>query len=342
MQDELPPLNALRAFEGTARRLSMSSAAKEMHVTPGAVSRQIRLLEEFLGHALFDRSRREIALTPHGQRYFETITASFKQIRETTGRIRTVAKCSPLKIRAYTTFAMQWLIPRLSSFHAEHPAIEVVLSASLDPVDFRRDDLDGAIRLGNGYWPGLTASPLVENILVPVCSPALPAKNALSKPADLAQHLLLHSAAHERSNDWVDWLKIAGVSGVVDAYAGLKYENSAMAYQAAREGQGLAMAQLALIEKDVTAGRLVIPFAERLDRGAFTYYLLTPDDRPASKPMQRFREWLLAQAGLTEGPEMSGKFISAYPASAAKRAGIITLASAKADSADSRRPSTGK
>ena len=308
MRYQLPPLNSLRAFEGAARRLSMSAAAQEMHVTPGAVSRQIRLLEQFLGIALFDRSRREIALTPHGQIYYETITASFKQIRETTGRIRTVAKCKPLKIRAYTTFAMQWLIPRLSSFHAEHPLIEVVLSASLDPVDFRRDDLDGAIRLGNGHWPGLTASPpLVENILVPVCSPALHAKNPLSKPADLAHHLLLHSAAHERSNDWVDWLKIAGASGAVDAYAGLKYENSAMAYQAAREGQGLAMAQLALIEQDVTAGRLVIPFGERLDRCAFTYYLLTPDDRPASEPMAQFREWLLAQASLTEGQKMSRK-----------------------------------
>jgi LysR family glycine cleavage system transcriptional activator len=199
-----------------------------------------------------------------------------------------------LKIRAYTTFAMRWLIPRLSGFHAANPDVEVLLTASLDPVDFRRDDLDGAIRLGDGNWPGTVAHRLVPNILVPVASPKLLRTGPpLRKPADLARHTLLHSIA--RPDDWAHWLEHAGAIDKVDAHAGMTYETSAFAYAAAAEGHGVAMAQLFLVEEDLASGKLKRPFTRALDMGDYTYYLLTPAQRRESAQMKLFRLWLLEQ-----------------------------------------------
>src|SRR5262245_28308899 len=294
--DRLPPLNAVRAFEATARRLSVTAAAKELHVTPGAVSRQVRALEDFLGIALFERGHREISLTRRGAEYYEVVGKCFELLRGGTGRAKKAAQKRQLRIRAYTTFAMRWLIPRLSGFHAAHPNIEVLLTASLDPVDFSRDDLDGAIRLGDGNWAGVKAHRLVPNILAPVCSPRLMKSGPpLKRPADLARHTLLHSIA--RPDDWQYWLEANGVDDI-DPHAGLTYESSALAYQAANEGQGLAIAQRFLVDDDLRSKRLVMPFRKTVDMGAFTYYLVTPGteaDPKESPQMAEFREWLLEQ-----------------------------------------------
>jgi LysR family glycine cleavage system transcriptional activator len=197
-------------------------------------------------------------------------------------------------VRAYTTFAMRWLIPRLSGFHAAHADVEVLLTASLDPVDFKKEDLDGAIRLGDGDWPGAISRRLVANILAPVCSPALLKTGPpLRKPADLTHHTLLHSIA--RPDDWAYWLDAAGAGTRVDPRAGMTYQSSAMAYAAAVEGQGLAMAQLFLVEDDVKNGKLVMPFKKTIDMGSYTYYLLTPSHRAETASMRQFRDWLLDQ-----------------------------------------------
>lgn len=290
----LPPLNAVRAFEAAARRMSVTAAAGELYVTPGAVSRQLRNLEEFLKTPLFERESRGIKLTPRGRQYYKAIAESLDLMLAATQRITRASERQPLRIRAYTTFALRWLIPRLSGFHAAHPSIEVLLSASLDPVDFSRENLDGAIRLGNGNWPGHRVDRLVQNILAPVCSPALLQNgHALKKPTDLAHHTLLHSQANERSSDWRDWLRKNGIDKNVDDLSGLTYESSALAYQAAIAGQGIAMAQLVLVEDDLAAKRLVMPFKKKLDRAEYTYYLLTPKNRLMSAPMRQFRLWLL-------------------------------------------------
>jgi LysR family glycine cleavage system transcriptional activator len=306
--DRLPPLNAVRAFEATARHLSVTAAANELHVTPGAVSRQVHALEAFLKIALLVRGHREISLTPRGQDYYKAITRSLELLRDATGVVKRAAQKRQLRIRAYTAFAMRWLIPRLSSFHAAHPKVEVLLTASLEPVDFARDDLDGAIRLGAGDWPGVKAHRLAPNILAPVCSPALRRSGPpLRRPADLEEHTLLHSIA--RPDDWARWLEASGVKNV-DPHAGLTYESSALAYQAAIAGQGLAIAQLFLVEEDVAAKRLILPFRKTLDMGSFTYYLVTPADRRESAQMTQFREWLLEQCGTPgsiESPEKSRK-----------------------------------
>lgn len=292
--DRLPPLNAVRAFEAAARHLSITLAAEELHVTAGAVSRQIKSLEEALGFALFTRGHREITLTRQGQDYHRAVTRAFDVLREATRKATRVRARKQLKIRAYTTFAMRWLIPRLAGFHAAHPDIEVLLKASLQPVDFRKEDIDGAIRLGDGRWPGTHAVRLVPNILAPVASPALLRTGPrLRKPADLSQHTLLHSIA--RPDDWRTWLEAAGAPEVVDARPGMTYESSAMAYEAAIGGQGLAIAQLFLVAKDLQEGRLVQPFRKTVDMGDFTYYLLTPTHRAESAQMKTFRLWMLEQ-----------------------------------------------
>jgi LysR family glycine cleavage system transcriptional activator len=293
--DRLPPLNAVRAFEAAARHSSITAAADELHVTPGAVSRQVHLLEDFLGLALFERGHRQIKLTRRGDEYYKTVSNLLVLLHDATRRVKRASQKKQLRIRAYTTFAIRWLIPRLSSFHSAHPRIEVLLTASLQPVDFARDDLDGAIRLGPGDWPGVNAYRLAPNVLAPVCSPGLLRSGAsLKRPADLAQHTLLHSIA--RPDDWEHWLKAMKADRVVDAHAGLTYESSAMAYQAAITGQGVAIAQLFLVEEDIAAKRLVMPFRNKtLDMGAFTYYLVTPAARRESTPMTQFREWLIEQ-----------------------------------------------
>ncbi|MBT2324700.1 transcriptional regulator GcvA [Variovorax paradoxus] len=292
--DRLPPLNAIRAFEAAARHMSVTLAADELNVTPGAVSRQIKGLEDSLGLQLLKRGHRQISLTRQGGDYYRAVTRALEALRDATRRLKRRGQRKQLKIRAYTTFAMRWLIPRLSGFHAAHPDIEVLLKASLEPVDFRREDIDGAIRLGDGNWPGANCYRLVSNILAPVASPALLMTGPkLKRPADLAHHTLLHSIA--RLDDWMFWLEAAGVDAKFDARAGMTYESSAMSYAAAIEGQGIAMAQLFLVEKDIREGRLVLPFKKTLDMGDFTYYLLTPNHKEETGSMKTFRLWMLDQ-----------------------------------------------
>lgn len=289
--DSLPPLNAVRAFEVVGRRLSVTLAAQELYVTPGAVSRQIKVLEDALGVQLLVRGHRQVALTQAGEDYHRVVTKAIDMLSDASARVSGRGKRTRLKVRAYTTFALKWLIPRLSSFHAANAEVEVLLTASLDPVDFRKDDIDGAIRLGDGRWPDARAFRLMPNLLVPVCSPSV--AQQVCEPADLRNQVLLHSIA--RADDWSYWLASAGVDDRVDARNGMTYESSAMAYTAAVEGQGFAIAQRFLVEPELAEGKLVQPFPQVLDMGDFTYYLVTPAGRRESTSMRTFREWLLAQ-----------------------------------------------
>jgi len=289
--EQLPPLTSLKAFEAAARHLSVTLAAAELFVTPGAVSRKIRQLEEHLGTPLFLRGHQQIALTRHGAEYYKAISRSLADIREATSRLGRRVQKQELRIRAYTTLSMRWLIPRLPDFHARHPDIEVSLTTSLEDVDFHREDIDGAIRLGDGMWRGAKSYWLVPNVLCPVMSPRLERAEApLLTPSDLSHYPLLHSLA--RMNDWADWLASVGANSV-DARAGTAFQSSTMAYAAAIQGQGIAMAQRFLVEDDLAAGVLVRPSEFTLDRGRFTYYLLTPSDRPERPPMEAFRCWIL-------------------------------------------------
>jgi LysR family glycine cleavage system transcriptional activator len=287
----LPPLNPLKAFEAAGRHLSVSKAAEELFVTPAAISRQVRGLEEFLGVQLFTRGAGGLQLTAHGARYLSELTPLFTALREATNVAMGGAhRRLVLKIRSPATFAVRWLIPRLASFHREHPDIDVQLSTSPAPLDFAREDIDAGVELGNGEWPGAKTQRLIANILVPVMAPR-PGERLPKRPADLSKETLLHSMA--RLDDWHLWLRAAGQARI-NAYRGMKYETSLLAYQAAIEGHGVAIAQRALVERELAAGVLVAPLDFGLDRADYTYYFAWPAKRRESRALQSFTQWLAA------------------------------------------------
>ena len=288
----LPPLNALRSFEAAGVSGSIRRAAEELNVTPGAVSRQVQSLEVFLGQQLFRREPREIVLTPEGEQYLATITRCLDEIRDATEML-----CGPqvgqlLRIRCYMTFSMRWLIPRIGRFQDQNPGVEIRLTTSNDPVDFERESVDAAVRLGDGNWPELIVERLIDNHLTPVCSPTYLKNHPISTVADLVDKTLLHSTV--RAHDWQQWNEQYGLPAI-DHLAGYKYASSALAYQAAVEGHGIAMAQVGLIQDDLASGRLVRPLPDVLDMGDLTYYLVFPKNRMRNPSFRKFREWLDAE-----------------------------------------------
>lgn len=292
--NKLPPLNPLRTFEAAGRLKSIRKAAQELSVTAGAVSRQVQILENYLGTPLFRREARSAILTAAGEQYLAEITRHLEGIREATVKLTGERSKSRqvLKVRAYVTFAMKWLIPRLSSFHDANPTTEVRISASLEAVDFEHEDVDCAIRLGDGNWPHCEVDRLAPNELIPVCTPAYRREGKLKIPSDLARCTLLHSLA--RPDDWMHWIAAAGLTGI-DPFAGLKYQSSAMVYQAAIERQGVAIAQKFLVADDLRRRLLIQPFPIVCDRRDFTYYLIYPKNRLRNPSFRTFREWLVRQ-----------------------------------------------
>lgn len=288
--DGLPPLYSLRAFEAAGRLQSIRRAADELCVTAGAVSRQVQSLETFLGVKLFRRAPREIVLTAEGERYLAAVAEHLDGIRQATEAITGKRTVEVIRVRAYTTFAMKWLIPRLRSFQADDPSVEVRLETSNENVDFDREAVDCAIRLGDEAWVGVERDRIFDNILVPLCSPSFLEQNPLESIDDLSSVRLLHSIV--RPDDWRYWLDSAGANAI-DAYAGDKFASSTLAYQATLEGFGIMMAQRELFAEDLRSGRLVQPFSFALDRGDFTYYLIYPRDRLRKPAFRRFRAWVL-------------------------------------------------
>lgn len=290
--DPTPPLNALRTFEAAGRLASITRAADELSVTPAAVSHQIKALEAHLKVRLFTRSHRAIRLTPIGEQYLAEITRHLGGIREATRKIARRRGRKVLNIQAHATFAVRWLIPRLSSFHAANPDVDVRLTTTLPADDVDGVIVDGAIRLGTGSWRGMRAYRLVRNELTPVMSPALfKARRHLVRPSGLSRETLLHALA--RPDDWAAWLKAAGLAHI-DPHGGQKYESSVLAYQAAIEGHGVAIGQKVLVEADLAARRLLAPYDFTLDMGAYTYYFVCPEDAPVSSALETFRTWLAA------------------------------------------------
>jgi LysR family glycine cleavage system transcriptional activator len=284
----LPPMNPLKAFEAAARLGGLTAAAKELGVSQVAVSRQVRVLEEYLGVLLFHRSHRRIQLTREGKQLYDGISGAFEHINAAVLRVSRRGRKDILAIQSYTTFSQRWLIPRLPIFHAENPQIEVRLTSSTLPVDFSTQNLDAAVRSGRGKWGGLYADRLAAIELVPVCNRSL--LKEISSPGDLSRITLLHSIS--RPNDWSTWLRESGIK--IDASRGLKFENSALAYEAALQGIGCAIGIKVLVDRPLSAGTLVAPFKQtvRLDEG---YYLTWPKGVKPSATLRKFHGWLRAQ-----------------------------------------------
>ena len=296
MTQRIPPLNPLKVFETVARTENLTGAAHELHVTQSAVSRQISVLEAYLGVELLRRQRHGVSLTKAGRAYAEQIVPAFAMIANATEELLKDSSQDALRLLTYTTFAAKWLIPRLPDFHAKHPGIEVRLSTAVPDVDFDRDEVDMAIQFGDGQWPNTQSDRLFTDQTEPVCSPAFLAMYAPESqhPESLLRQRLLLS--RYRRNDWSDWLEINQLTSMSIDSKRMSFGSSILALQAAVNGLGIVIGQTRLLASDFETGRLLRPFAGtrwkplRSDRA---YYLLRPLHQRESNKTWAFREWLL-------------------------------------------------
>lgn len=288
----LPPLDAVRAFEAAARHLSFNRAAEELHVTPSAVSHRIRTLEERLGTRLFDRLTRRVVLTGDGQVLLAPIQSALDQMDTAFQRVRGGRDDGSLTVQASPNFATEWLVPRLLGFQDEHPGIEVKLMTTRGHDGRRLDfeNIDLAIWYGNGRWPDVTSEKLLREELVPVCSPELlSGDQPLATPADLRKATLIHVLM--RIGQWRNWLEAAGVEGA-DPERGPKFQNTPLALEAAMAGLGVAIANRAFVADHLRDGRLVIPFEQDLPSES-AYYLIYPRNGLQRGSARAFRQWLM-------------------------------------------------
>lgn len=291
LRERLPPLNALRVFESAGRLESFNHAGEELHVTPSAVSHQIRSLEQFLGARLFVRQTRQVRLTPQGRDLLSAVQNAFGQIAVATRRIQRADDDGTLTLQVTPNFATEWLVPRLLGFQTEHPEIEVrmVTTVGHDAAVLDTENVDLAIWYGNGTWPGVISERLMNEHLVPVCSPGLlEAGKGLKQPGDLKHANLIHVLI--RIGQWRNWLMAAGLDDV-DPNAGPKFQNTPLALEAAAAGMGVAIANRAFVESYLNDRRLVIPFEVELASQS-AYYLLYPKEILARPSAAAFRAWI--------------------------------------------------
>jgi LysR family glycine cleavage system transcriptional activator len=302
MSRRLPPLNALRSFEAAARHLSFTRAAEELHVTQAAISHQVKALEDDLGIVLFRRLNRALILTDQGQLLFPAVRDALDALAEATSRLSAREAGGALTVSTLPSFAVKWLVPRMSRFQEHHPEIELRISANERLADFARDGIDVGIRFGAGGWPGLKAEEIAGEWVTPVCRPSI--ARQLRTADDLRTQVLLHEEMTPLGGfpTWADWLEAAHVTGV-DASRGPRFSHTHIMLQAAIDGQGVALGQVLLTEDDVAARRLVAPFALRLPTG-FGYYLACVPGAADRPKVKAFRRWVLDEIG--RGPEAAG------------------------------------
>jgi LysR family glycine cleavage system transcriptional activator len=292
MIGKLPPLNALRAFEATARHLSVKNAAEELCVTPGAVSQMLKALELHLGVKLFQRVNRGIFLTDAGQSYLPPVRNAFRQIADATRRIAASADTGILTVSVTPFFAAAWLVPRLKEFQDAHPDIDLQVVSSNALVDFSRDGVDVAVRHGLGRYPGLRSERVVAVEIVPVAAPALVAKlGAPAAPAELTRWPHVHDA--ERKG-WHLWFQSQGIDEI-GAPRGPAFDDSGLLLKAVLTGQGAGLLPAALVATDLAEGRLV-KLADVVLLEAFAYYLVYPEASHDQAKVAAFRRWILDAA----------------------------------------------
>ncbi len=298
VDSRLPPLNALKAFEAAARRLNITRAAEELSVTPGAISQQIRILEEHAGAPLFHREGRQIALTELGAELYPLLRDGFDYLKRAGDLLYRPDRRHALAVSVPPSFASKWLAPRIARFAAAHPEIEVWMSADMRLADVSGGRVDVAVRYGRGDYPGVRSERLLNADVTPVCAPSLTmGDNALRRPSDLARHVLIHlrpSELEEPRPDWSAWLKARGLTDI-DAQAGPRFDQTALAIEAAAHSQGVALAPYAFVAEDLASGRLVAPFADGALTTDLAYYVLTKRSG-ASAPARAFAAWLKHEA----------------------------------------------
>jgi LysR family transcriptional regulator, glycine cleavage system transcriptional activator len=293
MAPHLPPFAALRAFEAAARHLNFSRAAEELHLTHGAISHQMKSLEAGLGVALFRREGRRMLLTDAGQLFASGIRDALGDLAAAVAAVAAPRDQHVLTLSVLPSFASLWLIPRLASFHAAHPEIDVNIRASLALAEFGGDGVDLAIRIGRGGWPGVTAEKLFDEEVFPVASPRLKGGMLPLKPAELGRFVLLRS---ERE-PWTPWFEAMGLE-LREPKRGPIYSDETLLLQAAAQGIGIALARGAMAAADLAAGRLIRLFPDRVPRRS-AYYLVYPRANAGLPRVKAFREWILEKAGVT-------------------------------------------
>ncbi|WKK18746.1 LysR substrate-binding domain-containing protein [Achromobacter insolitus] len=286
------PLQALRTFVEVSQRGSITAAAQALHVTPGAISQQIRLLEERLGIALLVRERHGMRMTEAGADVYPMLSAAFAQIDKAVDMLEAMKARQSLTVSTVATFAASWLVPRLGRFKQRHPHIEIRVEATPALVDLRRDHVDVALRHGLGDYPGLDVVPLMAPVLVPVAAPGLAASVTLTEPADCLDYPLLHDA--DRA-DWPLWLSAHGVAQDPRAQRGNAFDDDFLLIRAAESGQGLALVPAAHAQEEIAAGRLV----QVLDKpwpSRFAYYAVSRPGAAQRPEVRAFIDWILEEA----------------------------------------------
>lgn len=294
MTRALPPLNAIRAFDAAARLESFALAARDLHVTPGAVSRQIRQLEESLGVLLFTRANRQVRLTPEGAEFLKAVIEAFDRLAGATAALRSEGRERPLHVMCAAIVAMRWLFPRLQHIHATHPHLPLTFTTTLTTAYSDFDRADVVIRIGSGrFVVDLARHRLFDSQLVAVCSPRLLESGPpLRDMADLRAHTLLTSGL--RPHVWKHWLKAAG-HGELAPKRVIEFENSTLTYDAAEKGLGVTLAERAFIGEDLRRRSLVIPLPFVLT-GDEAFYLVYPKQSERKPHLAAFRDWVLAEA----------------------------------------------
>lgn len=293
MSKRLPPLNALRVFDSAARHLSFTKAAEELFVIQAAVSHQIKTLEEFLGLKLFRRRNRSLLLTEEGQSYYLDIKEIFSSINEATRKLLARSAKGALTVSLSPSFAIQWLVPRLSGFNQAYPGIDVRIQAVDREEDKLADDVDVAIFYGRGNWTGLRTDRLYAEYLIPVCAPSLlTGEKPLKTPSDLIYHTLLHDTSRR---DWQAYVRQLEIQNQINVQQGPIFSHSSMVIQAAVHGQGVALVNNVMARSEIESGRLVRPFQDVLvSKNAF--YLVCQDSQAELGKIAAFRQWILSQA----------------------------------------------
>lgn len=299
MSRRIPPLNGLRAFEATARHLSFTKAAEELHVTPAAVSQQVKALEDYVGTPLFRRLTRALRLTEAGQAVLPVLTEGFDKLAEADRILREREDEHLLTVSVAPSFGAKWLVPRLDRFHRAYPEYDIRIDATDRRVDFKEENVDIALRYGRGHYPGLVSECLLPEFAIPVCSPALAdGEPPIRTPEDLRHHTLLHvqwMMEDEAAPNWRMWLRAAGVDNV-PTDRGPRFSLETMAVQAAIEGQGVALVSAALVADDLAKGRLVRPFPDAVNQATqFCYYVVYPEAYLDHPKVAAFRAWVMEE-----------------------------------------------
>jgi LysR family transcriptional regulator, glycine cleavage system transcriptional activator len=293
----LPSLNALRAFEAAGRHLNLGRAAGELNVTHGAVSKQVKLLEEQLAVQLATRTKDGVKLTAHGQTLLPKITRVLDDIALAARDLNADSDGGTVHISCMPAFASHWLIPRLGAFRARHPGIDLIITTLTDSGAKIDPEIDIAICFGTPKWPDMIVKQLTTLAFFPVCSPTLLSQpNKLRKPSDLKNHTLIGSP---QGSHWQDWNAFAGLESPMEKQS-LRFSDFNHVIAAARAGLGVAMGDNVTVAMDLQQGTLVRPLSQILHSPTVSYYAVLPPERPISRSTQNVIDWIFSEISQLE------------------------------------------